>query len=28
VDDLKREVGLLRHGAPSQHHADRQRFHH
>jgi glutamate decarboxylase len=28
VDDLKREVGLLKHGAPSQHHADRQRFHH
>ena len=28
VDDLKREVGLLKHGAPAQHHADRQRFHH
>ena len=28
VDDLKREVGLLKRGAPSQHHADRQRFHH
>src|ERR1019366_6860227 len=28
VDDLKREVSVLRHHAPSQPHADRQRFHH
>ena len=28
VDDLKREVSLLKHGAPAQRHADRQRFQH
>ena len=28
VDDLKREVSLLKRGAPSQPDADRQRFHH